>query len=70
MNKVLKSYNSIIWLLGGITAGSIAGLVFGKQAAIVKPIGDIFLNLLFVAVIPLVFSPFHQPSPIYKGLRS
>lgn len=45
----------MIWLLTGIIAGSIAGIIFGKQAEIVKPIGDIFLNLLFVAVIPLVF---------------
>lgn len=45
----------MFWLIGGIAAGSIAGMVFGKQAEVVKPIGDIFLNLLFVAVIPLVF---------------
>jgi len=45
----------MIWLLTGIIVGSIAGMVFGKSAEIVKPIGDIFLNLLFVAVIPLVF---------------
>lgn len=45
----------MIWLIAGIVAGSIAGVVFGKDAEIVKPIGDIFLNLLFVAVVPLVF---------------
>ncbi len=45
----------MIWLLAGIIAGSIAGMIFGREAEIVKPIGDIFLNLLFVAVIPLVF---------------
>lgn len=55
MSKVLKNYSGIIWLLTGIIAGSLLGLVFGKQAEILKPIGDIFLNLLFVAVIPLVF---------------
>lgn len=55
MSKVLKNYGGIIWLLIGITAGSAAGMFFGKQAELVKPIGDIFLNLLFVAVIPLVF---------------
>jgi Na+/H+-dicarboxylate symporter len=55
MSNWLKNYSGMFWLIGGITAGSIAGMVFGKQAEIVKPIGDIFLNLLFVAVIPLVF---------------
>lgn len=45
----------MIWLIAGIVAGSLAGVIFGKQAEVVKPVGDIFLNLLFVAVIPLVF---------------
>jgi len=45
----------MIWLITGIIAGSLAGIVLGTQAEILKPIGDIFLNLLFVAVIPLVF---------------
>jgi Na+/H+-dicarboxylate symporter len=55
MNKMLKNYGGIIWLLAGTIAGSAAGMFFGKQAQLLKPIGDIFLNLLFVAVIPLVF---------------
>jgi Na+/H+-dicarboxylate symporter len=55
MNQLFKNYKGIIWLLTGIIIGSIAGLVFGKQVLILKPIGDIFLNLLFSAVIPLVF---------------
>jgi Na+/H+-dicarboxylate symporter len=37
----LKTYSSI-WLLCGITVGSILGLVFGKDVAIIKPLGDIF----------------------------
>jgi Na+/H+-dicarboxylate symporter len=55
MNNRIKNYSGIIWLLTGIIAGSIAGMLFGKSVELVKPIGDIFLNLLFVAVIPLVF---------------
>lgn len=51
----IKNYSGMFWLLTGIIAGSAAGIIFGKQAEIVKPIGDIFLNMLFVAVIPLVF---------------
>ena len=51
----VHNYGGIFWLLGGIMIGSIIGIVFGKQAEVVKPVGDIFLNLLFVAVIPLVF---------------
>src|SRR5699024_11886697 len=35
--------------------GSILGLVFGEKAGIIKPLGDIFINLLFMVVVPLVF---------------
>ncbi|MES2808516.1 MAG: dicarboxylate/amino acid:cation symporter [Bacteroidota bacterium] len=45
----------MIWLVGGIIVGSIVGIVFGKDAEVLKPLGDMFLNLLFVAVIPVVF---------------
>ena len=55
MKGFLKNYSGIIWLLTGIALGSIVGLVFGKKVEVLKPIGDIFLNLLFTAVIPLVF---------------
>lgn len=51
----LKNYRGILLLVGGIIAGSILGLIFGKDIEVIKPIGDIFLNLLFTAVVPLVF---------------
>jgi Na+/H+-dicarboxylate symporter len=55
MKPFFQNYKGIILLLTGIIIGSIAGLIFGKKVEILKPIGDIFLNLLFSAVIPLVF---------------
>jgi Na+/H+-dicarboxylate symporter len=55
MNNWIKNYSGMMWLLSGILCGSIIGILFGKQAEVLKPIGDIFLNLLFVSVIPLVF---------------
>ena len=51
----LKSYSSVLLLLGGIIIGSIFGLVFKEKVAVIKPVGDIFLNFLFTAIIPLVF---------------
>jgi len=54
-SSFLKNYNSILLLLGGIIVGSILGLVFGNGVEVIKPLGDIFLNLLFTAIIPLVF---------------
>ena len=51
----LKSYGFSIILIVSIVIGAIIGIIFEKDAAILKPLGDIFLNLLFTAIIPLVF---------------
>jgi len=55
MKAIIDSYSSIILLLIGIILGSLIGLYFPAAVPFIKPIGDIFLNLLFVAVIPLIF---------------
>lgn len=54
-NIFLQNYGSIILLIVGIIVGSILGIYLPNIVPYIKPIGDIFLNLLFVAVIPLVF---------------
>jgi Na+/H+-dicarboxylate symporter len=53
--KHLKTYQPILILLGSIFLGSVIGLQVGENAKILQPIGDMFLNLLFVCVVPLVF---------------
>jgi Na+/H+-dicarboxylate symporter len=53
--SLLKNYASILLLLGGICIGSLVGFIYGNQVESIKFIGDIFLNLLFTAIIPLVF---------------
>ncbi|CAA7196563.1 dicarboxylate/amino acid:cation symporter [Chryseobacterium potabilaquae] len=55
MNEVLKNYFGILSLLLGITIGSIIGIYLPQTVDYIKPLGDIFLNLLFVSVVPLVF---------------
>lgn len=50
-----KNYSNIILLLIGISVGSVIGVVAPGYVEYLKPIGDLFLNLLFVTVIPLVF---------------
>ena len=59
MNKqsssFIKNYSSILKLLIGIIAGTVLGLILGKNVEVLKPLGDIFLNLLFTAVVPLIF---------------
>ena len=55
MKKFLSNYKSTIILLVAIIVGAIAGIIFQEKATIVKPLGDIFLNLLLVIVVPLIF---------------
>jgi len=53
--KRLKAYRFPLILLGSIIVGTIIGLIFGEKAAVIKPLGDVFINLLFMVVVPLVF---------------
>ena len=38
-----------------IIVGSIIGIVFKEKATILSPLGDLFLNLLLVIIVPLIF---------------
>lgn len=51
----LKNYAFSLLLIFSIVIGSLLGVVFKQKAALFKPFGDIFLNLLFTTVVPLVF---------------
>ena len=55
MLKILKAYYFPLFLTLSIIVGCMVGYAMGKQAIIFKPLGDIFLNLLFTVVVPLVF---------------
>ncbi len=51
----LKSYGFSIILIISIILGACLGIIYKKEAASFKPLGDIFLNLLFTVIVPLVF---------------
>ena len=55
MKNFLKTYMSVIILLAAIIIGAIVGIVFKEKAAVLSPLGDIFLNLMFVVIVPLIF---------------
>lgn len=55
MKKFLKNYKSYLILIGSIIIGTIAGLVFKEKTLIVSPLGDLFLNMLLVTIVPLIF---------------
>src|SRR3989344_7092155 len=54
-SSFLKSYGFSLSLLAAMAVGSVLGLVFGERVQVIKPLGDIFLNLLFTVVVPMVF---------------
>lgn len=53
--KLLKAYKSSIILLASVLIGGLTGAIVGPKAAIVEPLGDLFLNLMFMIIVPLVF---------------
>ena len=55
MKKFLSNYKSTIILLVAIIVGAIVGIIFQEKATILSPLGDIFLNLLLVVIVPLIF---------------
>lgn len=55
MWKFVKKYWFPISILLSIIIGSLWGSYLGERASVLKPIGDIFLNLMFTIVVPLVF---------------
>ncbi len=68
MNRFfLKNYGQTLLLLLGVGLGALCGALFGPKSSVVKPVGDIFLNLTFVLVVPLVF--FSIASSMYRMTR-
>lgn len=55
MRQKLKAYRFPIILVLSIIIGSLIGFIAGEKAEVLKPLGDLFLNLLFMIVVPLVF---------------
>ena len=55
MKKFLSNYKSTIILLAAIIVGVVVGIIFQEKAAVLSPLGDLFLNLLLVIVVPLIF---------------
>ena len=75
--KFLKNYKSMIILIVSIVIGAVMGIIFGEDAKIVAPLGDLFLNLLLVSIVPLIFlnittsiGKMKEPKRLGKIMRS
>lgn len=53
--KKNNSYREPLILLAFVALGAIIGIVLGEKASFLYPIGEIWLNLLFVLLVPLLF---------------
>ena len=53
--NILKNYTFSLVLIISVVVGGICGAIYGGDTVIVKPIGGLFLNMIFVLIVPLVF---------------
>ena len=53
--KKKSSYREPLILIAFVVIGAILGIALGEKASILYPIGQIWLNLLFVLLVPLIF---------------
>ena len=53
--KKRSSYREPLILIAFVIIGAILGLALGEKASFLYPIGQIWLNLLFVLLVPLIF---------------
>ena len=55
MGNVLKLP---LWVrvIAGLIMGGVLGYFFGERATVIKPIGDAFVQLIRMLVIPLIFT--------------
>ena len=61
MKNFLKNYASILFMLAGIVGGCILGACFpatetSAGATVLKPLGTLFINMMFCIVVPMVFA--------------
>ena len=55
MKNIIKNYKSTLILVGAIIIGVLVGLIFKEEANVLAPLGDVFINMLLVIIVPLIF---------------
>ena len=55
MKKVWENYKNSIYLIISIVVGAIIGLIFKEKTNYIKPLGDLFINLLTCIIVPIIF---------------
>ena len=55
IKRIIKNYEQSLILILAIIIGTILGLILKSDAQVLSPLGDIFINLLYVVIVPLIF---------------
>lgn len=55
MKKFFKNYKQTFILLASLIVGCLVGLILKEKAMILNPFGELFMNLMFVLIVPLIF---------------
>ncbi len=55
MKKIWKNYKQTFILLASLIIGGIVGIIFKEKATVLNPLGTLYLNMMFVLIVPLIF---------------
>ena len=55
-NTIKKNYAFLALMIGGMVLGAIVGMLFPSFGHAIKPLGTVFINMMFCVVVPLVFA--------------
>ena len=53
---IVKNYRFLAIMIGAMILGGVAGALWPNFAAAIKPLGTVFINMMFCVVVPLVFA--------------
>lgn len=69
MKKIFKNYMFTIILLGSVLLGGIIGSVMGPKSSALEPFGKLFINLMFMILVPLVFFSVSSAMANISGMK-
>ena len=55
MRKFIENYKTTLLLLLSMIIGVIVGLTLKNDAKVLSPFGNIFINMLYISIVPLIF---------------
>ncbi|MBU3112375.1 dicarboxylate/amino acid:cation symporter [Clostridium lacusfryxellense] len=69
MKNLFKNYKSTIILLCSVLIGGIIGTVMGPKSLVLEPFGKLFINLMFMILVPLVFFSVSSAMANISGMK-